>query len=408
MELKIDPKKLHDDALFKNEERLKSRTVEFIQNASATYVTYYNLNQELSTVDRTLHSVANYSGKNSPNRYNKILNFQLFNSETPTAEDDIGSGIQAISSNGNAICLSSTITPTSEDLFVFEYMGQTALFRIDKIRYDNMRINSWFELTYSLVSTSPVRIKEIEEQVVEVYEQSLYNDSLVEKRILRTDTVSKIESIKELIKQLSELYIAQFYNKKYQCFLYNSKKFKCLLYNPCGEMFMKYIDMFSQLSNTKIINLRSFENYEPRLDLFYVFSPYHWIQDKVKNTYEQFTFHVSGVVPFYQNTDLSFWGDSIGVIIPSKECPRDCGHFFPPDFVEALSIEHTKYIGLPQIISKYINNKLTIDDIANHTNMSNILRKADPSFNDFIQIPILIYILIDLLKSYKESKHYTI
>ena len=89
---------------------------------SGTPVTYYNINIKKSTLDQGTRNTYDRIGENSPLRFNKINNFQLYGIDKIQLDYNVGEfGVES-PVEGEAFILPNTIIPCVDDMFLINYL----------------------------------------------------------------------------------------------------------------------------------------------------------------------------------------------------------------------------------------------------------------------------------------------
>lgn len=215
-----------------------------------TYVTYYNKNIKASEQDRTLETVAEIVGKESPLTYNKISNFPLYavNEITPNLElDEFGLNTNG---NGEAVILPNTIKPYVDDLFTVIYMEENFLFRVTSIEIDRLNGRKFYKIQYEV---SQYKIPEVEEKIDTEFSTEVENIGTNLNPIIEKNDAIFIKDIESIIDDYKKFYIESFMDNKFKSLIYqyNDK----LLYN---EFLVKFIYENKILDN---INHKIFGSY---------------------------------------------------------------------------------------------------------------------------------------------------
>lgn len=207
------------------------------------YVTYFNKNLAMSEQDRTLETVKEVLGAESPLSYNQIDNFPLYlvNEINPNLDlDEYGLNT---SGQGEAVILPNTIKPYIDDMISIDYMEENILFRVTNVEIDRLNGKKFYKIQFEL---SQYKKEEVNEKVDANYETEYENIGTNFNPIIERSEYILIEKINEVIDFLRKFYINTFMNKKYNILIYryNDKE----VYN---EFLIKFILNNQILKNTK-------------------------------------------------------------------------------------------------------------------------------------------------------------
>ena len=129
--------------IFKFEQRLQSHVNKYVENG-AILTTYFSQREDATTVDRGTQDIDQLFGKQSPLRFNKILNFPLygFGKANPDNSDELQ--IEDINVEGDCVILPSTIVPKPMDFFMVNHLKMKGIFQVVSIQYDSMKVEGYY------------------------------------------------------------------------------------------------------------------------------------------------------------------------------------------------------------------------------------------------------------------------
>lgn len=191
---------------------------------SPTYITYYQLDENASTHDIGLESVSSFIGANSPKKYKKIYEVQVWGVDAMEVSNDLTErGLQS-SINGELLFLPDTIKPYANDYFSFEYEGlETHIFRITDVQFDKASPTKFFRCQYSLSNENATAITgNISGEYYLEYDSESGSNSGTLELISAAESASK-KAIQELTDGLIDKYTKLFYNDDLDTFLYQSR-----------------------------------------------------------------------------------------------------------------------------------------------------------------------------------------
>lgn len=180
-----------------------------------TFVTYYRINKHLSTEDVGLGGVIETVGAESPVKYDKILNFPIWNIEemAPNLAFDEVMGLDT-EMESSGVILPETITPHPDDYLIITMVDRKLLFRVNEIQQSNIKNQCFYKINFDLDTKNSLWI---ETQVVHVYEYDFNAKCLID------NGLANIESkIQELIDRLTEDYVSNFYDRRFNSFMYDN------------------------------------------------------------------------------------------------------------------------------------------------------------------------------------------
>jgi hypothetical protein len=397
MALEFNTNVLLDGNIFKYEERLHSHVNKFVENGRIL-TTYYNLDEDATTVDRGLQDIEQLFGAKSPMRYHRIENFPLLALQAinPTNSDETQT--EDVVANGECQVEPSTIVPHQNDCFVIKHLKMLAVFQVTEVTYDSMKQDGFYKIAYRLFSTAPDTLKNMERQVTSRFICDLNAVGGKLNPIIREDNFILREKIKKMTSEMIESYRAMFYNARHNCFLISDPDIGYRLFDLCGNTFIARHSLMNTENGANVIMLHE-KLSEPREELLYNSSIYKWIErDAPKKFLNEFKFNI---VPGETYIESSFyrWRDSdIRVMLPVDPI---CRHIEgrPGFSQEQLKIFMDDDVGnnpYDTFLSQYINGRVTsIEDIP--LELADGLFSLICDFDVFLYTPIIIYIIRKVL-----------
>lgn len=217
----LDEKKMINDNIFLYEERLNSQLSRFLEK-SPTFVTYYHINDNESTVDLGFQNIERILGPNSPVRFNEIKDFPIYGIDQIILS--LSDELQGVDSSyeGDAIILPNTITPYPNDMFTVNYLDQTYLFMVTEVAYDTIKSNNYYKITFTVKSMDQTHIDYLTNQTNDKFHCILDNIGTKEKAIIRSDDLDQLILLNEIYKNIAEYFKLLFFNAKYNSFLFKN------------------------------------------------------------------------------------------------------------------------------------------------------------------------------------------
>lgn len=262
----LDEKSFLNNQAFKFEDRLNSQYTKFLDKPP-TYVTYYHINTISSTTDNGFGNVQELIGDESPLRFSEIKDFPIYGIEhlmLDLSEEE--EGLQT-SLEGEGIILPNTVKPLPGDYFTITYLREKFLFVVTEIRFDTIKSNNYYKITYSIKSVNSSSVEEIEKQVDEKFTCVKSNVGTEDKCIIEDSQKEIADKIGKVVKDLSTNYLSLFYNSKYNAIMYTTIG-GTKIYNKYLGEFVNRTKLFSDVDS---FNTLYFTNEEKDPNFVYDF-----------------------------------------------------------------------------------------------------------------------------------------
>lgn len=373
--------------IFKFEDRMNSQYSRFLDR-TPTYVTYYNISNVNSTVDNGFESVEQILGDNSPIRFNKVENFPIYGIDQivlDLADDEEG---LTTDYDGDAVILPNTVKPLPGDFFVINHLSIKVQFMVTDIKYDTIKSNNFYKISYTLKSISEP--KQIEKQVSDKFKCIVDNIGTEEKCLIKEDEYYLLQDLANEYERLAETFKLFFYNEKYNLFM--TKESGIIFYDPYMTIFLKNNKIFSSKDNYKTLHPEIIGPVNV-LNIQYNSSIYHSLE-LGKTLNNQFCMLV-------QSTDMTSPFAYYGVPSVHIKFPGNIP-YLPLDIIDSINNEATKSNYIIQLINKYVNNKL--DTI--YTIDIESLKQVDIVATDKMNMVIYSILLFVINKSYHKFISY--
>lgn len=196
-------------------ERMESSVTRFLDR-TPSYVIYYRINNQVSTADSGFENVERMIGKNSPVRYSEVKDFPIYGIEQIVPELNLDEeGMDASFDNGEGILLPNTFIPVPGDFFTIDYLEKSILFQVTEVRYDTIKSNNFYRITFSLKSVNPETISNLRQQVVDRFTTLQSEKGTETIQIIKDDKLALMDELKEVYADIQRSYMEIFYNKKY-------------------------------------------------------------------------------------------------------------------------------------------------------------------------------------------------
>lgn len=202
-------------------------------NKTATIVTYYNINTEMTTLDEGFKNIIAETGKDSSVWYNVIKNFYLYGIEQIQIQMENGEfGAEAGEITGEAILLPNTIIPYQGDYFKIDYIKESFMFRINGVSHDTLENGAnLYKINYKLETRDHHDFN-----IKDHYTLITNNVGTSFNTILRDEKVDLIEELESFLYNLKTYFTTIFYNDRVQAFIYKYKGMR--FYDPYMTEFL--------------------------------------------------------------------------------------------------------------------------------------------------------------------------
>lgn len=373
--------------IFKFEDRMNSQYSRFLDR-TPTYVTYYNISNVNSTVDNGFESVEQLLGDNSPIRFNKVENFPIYGIDQivlDLADDEEG---LTTDYDGDAVILPNTVKPLPGDFFVINHLSIKVQFMVTDIKYDTIKSNNFYKISYTLKSVSEP--KQIEKQVSDKFKCIVDNIGTEEKCLIKEDEYYLLRDLVNEYERLAETFKLFFYNEKYNLFM--TTESGIIFYDPYMTIFLKNNKIFSSKDNYKTLHPEIIGPLNI-LNIQYNSSIYRSLE-LGKELNNQFYMLVQ---PTDMTSPFAYYGvPSVHIKFPGN-IP-----YLPIDIIDTINNDATNSNYIIQLINKYVNNKL--DTI--YTLDIESLKQVDIISTDKTNMIIYAILLFILNKSYHKFISY--
>lgn len=192
------------------------------QDKSPILVTYFNLNDTLSTLDEGARIHHESIGDESPFRYNLIHDAIIYlQGGRIEINLDVGEfGLENDTVEGDAIVLPNTFIPRENDYFLIDHSDKKNLFMVTKVNMDTLdNGGNYYSIHYKL-ETSERSSKKIYNQVVEEYEMISSNIGTNTKVIVKSTDYKTAQVFDNISTSLKTYFKSLFYQEKVQTFIY--------------------------------------------------------------------------------------------------------------------------------------------------------------------------------------------
>jgi hypothetical protein len=185
-------------------------------SSAPAFTYYFNRRMPASTHDINLDSVYKTVGTNSPNYFNRIENFPIYNLEQLSLELSEGNYGQEADIESSCIILPGTVLPFVDDYIFVPYINPDtmqnsyALFRVTAVNKGNFGSIRFFRLS---ITYSQDDLALVEENVLEELEFNVTDYEENRTPILKKTTSEKLKLLRQYRRTLAEQYKKYFFDR---------------------------------------------------------------------------------------------------------------------------------------------------------------------------------------------------
>ncbi len=401
MAILINEQKLVDDNVFQYENRLNSSISRFLDK-SPTFVTYYHVNYQETTMDGGFRDIEEILGNRSPLKFQKIENFPLYGIDPVVLNiTDSEQGLDTDYS-GEAVVLPNTIKPLQNDFFMINTIKGSFIFRVVAIQYDNIRPDNFYKLEFRFEYLDEEKVDNLNNQVHERFTCLLENIGTENTCLIQEEYMDIVNKVDSMYHDMVQTYKVIFYNERYNCFLGEIEGGK-KIYDPLQTVFFNKHKLLNRKNDLKTIVLT--EGFvDPKRELKYEKSIYRLFERRDTKLirplyYNTFPAMYKKDSQFYRWHDQSIYVADIPVL-PNLEGDIN---LLPLEIANSFKMNgptESKYIELMQ---KFIRREeISLYDIPLDLNEELLLLDANEEV--FFFTPILLYIIKTTMTNFLSSK----
>ena len=401
MSLVIDEKRMVEDNIFEFESKLKSPLSRFL-DTTPTFVNYYHLDFDETTVDEGFKDVASILGHRSPIKYKKIENFPLYGIEQMVLSlQDADQGLDTDYSSECNI-LPGTIKPLANDFFTIPYLQDAYIFRVTEISYDTVMPDNFYKIGYKLEYIDDEKLLLLEKQTEDKFECVLENIGTDKKCIIHKESFIRIHELEKMYEDMKQSYLAMFYDDRYNVLL-GDLGGGIRLYDPYMTEFVNKHSLLNRKNDLHAIVLTD-QFTDPYRRLKYEKSIYRFIERRVPELVSTFEFnHYKGAMQhesaFYRWSDRQVDILDIGTMKPEvNNIP-----ILNDQFILAVRHGEPSISPVADLIVKFVrSNQIGLTDIP--LNLHEELWMLNNALEIFFFIPIVFYIIRTTINQSLEEK----
>ena len=185
------------------------------------FVTYYHICNTLTRTDTGTGGIEDEIGPKSPIKYNKILQFPMYN--IPEIKPDVvwdETGYDIDLDLSDIVILPNTIKPTPGDYFLLDFPGiKQYLFRVNNFRYNTIQSNDFYTIDCDIKDIGiDLEDKSMKTNIVDEYQTVFDNIGTQDKCFVKSSDISYLNSIVDLYYKLRDYYRDAFYKNDLNTF----------------------------------------------------------------------------------------------------------------------------------------------------------------------------------------------
>ena len=425
---------------------LNSKFTQFITGSGTPLlVTYFNIDDTMSTADLGTETPDKMLGEDSPFRFNRIDNLPMYGlRDILPSKEEIDMGLVDMSLDMETFLLPNTIKPNIGDYFVYrmKYLDTFLTFRVNDFEFTTIKSNGYYKLDISIKDINDDNtLKKVEDKVVGEYTANLDNIGTQDKCIIENKVSDTLMRFDMITSSLMEQYVDTFWDDKYNSFLYRNEDSGYVSYDPYLKEYLCRTGLVD-IQDSKYIVLINYDSRDTTRRN-YNKSIYRNIELQDKTKIHKLirvpvSFPTTTTNPFYfYGEDTAFTIDlNIDYInvssdkffyVPSELIERIKTNTIvdrcevinhikdDSDIVENISGDDHKIYGSDDNTYSYIYWNLIIKYL-NKDNCYNLLSEANVSMEDicnisvdydyetYIYLPIIIYIIKQYMKFLTNNK----
>ena len=390
----INEKRNINDNVFEYEKRLQSPYNKYIDK-SATYVTYYHIDNDNTTVNDGWRDTEELLGENSSLRFTKIDSLPIYGiSQVVINIEDNDQGLDG-SYEGEAIFLPHTIKPYENDFFVIEHLNRhnPYVFRITAIEFDNIHPDNFYKATFVLEGTDISYIEKLESQITNKYICIDENIGTEQKCIIESSRYQRIKEVEKVYDNLASTYLSIFYNERYNILL-GEKMCGKKVYDPFLIEFVNKWGLFNH-KDTLTTYIFGQEVTDNRFMLKYEKSLWRFIERRELSIMTNFYYvEYPGIdIPYSTFAlwhDKNIWVTDISLDMNSFGLSHP---IFSNEFIENVKTQDEKAPSDYAAIIKSFVRKDKMDIYSIPLNLYESLLSLNANMEFFFFVPVILYII---------------
>ena len=201
-------------------------------NSTPTFVTYYAINQALSRADLGSGQVYDIIGPNSPIKFNKILEFPIYNMQQIQPNGSYEDGKYEVDVELSDITiLPNTVKPRADDFILIQMPNmKPLLFRVTNFRMGTIQSNDFYMVDLDLYRNDDTW-QDIEKNVAEVYHCVFDNIGTNNACFITADQKFKADECLKALNTLTQMYHSMYYYANSNVYVFTDYIYNDTSYN---------------------------------------------------------------------------------------------------------------------------------------------------------------------------------
>lgn len=211
------------DSLVQGSQKRLDNPYYIFSDKKPTTVTYYNINIKKTTLDQGSRTTYDHVGENSPLRFNKIENFQLYGIEKIQIDYNVDEYGVSSPIEGEALILPNTVIPCVEDMFYINYLlDKPILFRVSKVTIDTLDTGAnFYRIQYFMDRVDKTALKYLNnKQLINTYVYRPGNVGSNFVALIAKEDSELIDKLGSMMDTLRMYYQNLFFRNNIQTFVY--------------------------------------------------------------------------------------------------------------------------------------------------------------------------------------------
>lgn len=394
-------------------------------NKNLVYVTYLSKNTTMCRTDVGTGGIQSEIGKDSPLRFNKILDFPIFNlpEMIPELEVDEITGSDITLELNDVVSLPNTIHPTPSDYIIIDFPGRKkCLFRINSVAYNSIESKDFYRLSmdiYMIAETIADILKAVNPQIVETYQTIYENIGTQDKCIVRVSDYEKAAQLDSIMSELRSFYMSDYYDIATNSFvLHNNDDCKGFwFYDYMTSKFINESKIFFDNYSDKCIVPTYNDNVPRNVESIFMKTLWYAVLTRDIKRLNEFTYYYQAEIGYRVSSFNTMGIKCNGVqfyIGDSKSSNESLHEYFPlllvqqllgtaPDITNSETGEITKNLPtnyLDEVVYNFIlKNQVDIQ----YTEIIKAFKKE--TMKNYFYFPIIIYIINTIYNEYFKNEN---
>ena len=217
-------------------------------------VTWYNINDKLSTVTNGLETADEILGPSSPFRFNRVKDVPVFGITKDIQNLEMhldDQGVMDMDWEIEPVIPPRTIVPSPYDHMRVDFAnGRNATFRVNNVQISTMYVNGFYKAPMHLVDIdSDDFLDKLEANTVKKKTVVVENVGTNDQCLVSDDIFEDIKNIERIVNQSMSDYVDTFFNRKYNSFIFRGYcNEKYIIYDPYLTKFILNHDLLDHYS----------------------------------------------------------------------------------------------------------------------------------------------------------------